>query len=51
VTVLDKVKSGEIDGTVAQGMYNMGYWSLMMLYTEANVFRPKLFRAILTQVL
>lgn len=41
VTVLDKVKSGEIDGTVAQGMYNMGYWSLMMLYTEANGLSSK----------
>lgn len=41
VTVLDKVKSGEIDGTVAQGMYNMGYWSMMMLYTEANALSDK----------
>ncbi|PQQ65940.1 substrate-binding domain-containing protein [Acetivibrio saccincola] len=41
VTVLDKVKSGEIDGTVAQGMYNMGYWSMMMLYTEANGLSDK----------
>ena len=35
-TVLDKVKDGSIDGTVAQGQYNMGYWSMMMLYAEAN---------------
>ncbi len=41
VTVLDKIKSGEIDGTVAQGMYNMGYWSMMMLYTEANGLSEK----------
>lgn len=41
VTVLDKIKNGEIDGTVAQGMYNMGYWSLMMLYTEANGLSAK----------
>lgn len=41
VTVLDKVKNGEIDGTVAQGMYNMGYWSMMMLYTEANDLSDK----------
>lgn len=41
VTVLDKVKSGEIDGTVAQGMYNMGYWSMMMLFTEANGLSAK----------
>ncbi len=41
VTVLDKIKSGEIDGTVAQGMYNMGYWSLMMLFTEAHGLSAK----------
>lgn len=35
-TVLDKVKDGSIDGTVAQGQYNMGYWSMMMMYAEAN---------------
>ena len=35
-TVLDKIKSGEIEATVAQGMHNMGYWSMMFLYTEAN---------------
>lgn len=35
-SVLDKVKSGEIDATVAQGMYNMGYWSMMFMYVQAN---------------
>ncbi len=40
-TVLDKVKSGEIDATVAQGMYNMGYWSMMFLYVEANGLSSK----------
>ena len=35
-TVLDKVKDGSIDGTVAQGQFNMGFWSMMMLYAEAN---------------
>lgn len=41
ITVLDKVKSGEIDGTVAQGMYNMGYWSMMFMFTEANGLSDK----------
>ena len=41
VTVLDKVKNGEIDATVAQGMYNMGYWSLMFMFTEANGLSQK----------
>ena len=40
-TVLDKVKNGEIDATVAQGMYNMGFWSMMFLYTEANGLSAK----------
>ena len=40
-TVLDKVKSGEIDATVAQGMDNMGYWSMMFMYVEANGLSQK----------
>ncbi len=40
-TVLDKIKTGEIDATVAQGMYNMGYWSMMFLFTEANGLSDK----------
>ena len=39
-TVLDKVKNGEIDATVAQGMYNMGFWSMMFLYTEPTACPP-----------
>lgn len=35
-TVLDMIKSGDVDATVAQGQYNMGYWSMVMLYHEAN---------------
>lgn len=35
-TVLDMIKSGDIDATVAQGQYNMGYWSMNMLYTLAH---------------
>jgi ribose transport system substrate-binding protein len=35
-TVLDKVKDGSIDATVAQGQYNMGFWSMWMLYMNAN---------------
>ncbi|HHT96289.1 MAG TPA: sugar ABC transporter substrate-binding protein [Clostridiales bacterium] len=35
-TVLDMIKSGDVDATVAQGQYNMGYWSMVMLYTKAN---------------
>ena len=35
-TVLDMIKSGDISATVAQGQYNMGYWSMMFLYAEAN---------------
>lgn len=41
VTVLDKVKNGEIDATVAQGMYNMGYWSMMFMFVEANGLSSK----------
>lgn len=35
-TVLDMIKNGDIDATVAQGQYNMGYWSMIMLYTQAH---------------
>lgn len=35
-TVLDMIKTGEISATVAQGQYNMGFWSMMFLYAEAN---------------
>lgn len=33
---LEGIKNGEIYATVAQGRYNMGYWSMMMLYGIAN---------------
>ncbi len=35
-TVLDMIKSGDIEATVAQGQYNMGYWSMNFLYTLAH---------------
>jgi len=35
-TVLDMIKSGDIEATVAQGQYNMGFWSQMFLYSEAH---------------
>ena len=35
-TVLDMIKTGDIDATVAQGQYNMGYWSMVMLFTQAH---------------
>ena len=35
-TVLDKIKSGDILATVAQGQYNMGYWSMNFLYHVAH---------------
>jgi ribose transport system substrate-binding protein len=35
-TVLDKIKSGDILATVAQGQYNMGYWSMNFLYHLAH---------------
>lgn len=35
-TVLDMIKSGDISATVAQGQYNMGYWSMNFLYTLAH---------------
>jgi ribose transport system substrate-binding protein len=34
--VLDMLKAGDIDGTVAQGQYNMGYWSQVFLYHLAH---------------
>lgn len=34
--VLDMVKNGQIKATVAQGTYNMGYWSMKFLYELAN---------------
>ncbi|MGL4987304.1 MAG: substrate-binding domain-containing protein [Treponemataceae bacterium] len=36
ISVLDKIKTGEIDATVSQGTYNMGYWSMMFLYAESQ---------------
>ena len=30
---LDLIKEGVIDASIAQGTWNMGYWSMMMLYT------------------
>jgi ribose transport system substrate-binding protein len=35
-TVLDMIKTGDIAATVAQGQYNMGYWSLNFLYHQAH---------------
>lgn len=35
-TVLDMIKDGDVDATVAQGQYNMGYWSMVMLYNQAH---------------
>ena len=35
-TVLDMIKSGDIAATVAQGQYNMGYWSMNFLYQFAH---------------
>jgi ribose transport system substrate-binding protein len=35
-TVLDMIKTGDIVATVAQGQYNMGYWSLNFLYHQAH---------------
>lgn len=34
--VLDMVKNGQIEATVAQGQYNMGYWSMNFLYHLAH---------------
>lgn len=34
--VLDMVKNGEIQATVAQGTYSMGYWSMEFLYALAH---------------
>lgn len=34
--VLDMIKSGKIEATVAQGTYNMGYWSMNFLYQLAH---------------
>lgn len=33
---LDAIKAGEIEMTIAQGTYNMGYWSLQFLYHVNN---------------
>ena len=39
--VLDAVKSGEIDILIAQGSWNMGYWSLQFLYQlHHNLVNP-----------
>ncbi|MDR2670218.1 MAG: sugar ABC transporter substrate-binding protein, partial [Oscillospiraceae bacterium] len=34
--VLDMIKSGQIQATVAQGTYNMGYWSMRFLFDLAH---------------
>jgi ribose transport system substrate-binding protein len=34
--VLDMLKSGDIDASMAQGQYNMGYWSMVYLYHLAH---------------
>jgi ribose transport system substrate-binding protein len=33
---LDLVKDGSIDYTMAQGVYNMGFWAMMFLYVVKN---------------
>ena len=33
---LELVKSGELAGTIMQGTYNMGWWTLLGLYSYAN---------------
>lgn len=38
---LDLIKEGVIDASIAQGTWNMGYWSMMMLYTvKHNLVKP-----------
>jgi len=39
--VLDMIKSGKIEATVAQGTYNMGYWSMNFLYQLSNKLPAK----------
>jgi ribose transport system substrate-binding protein len=34
--VLDMLKAGDIDASMAQGQYNMGYWSMVYLYHLAH---------------
>ena len=34
--VLDKVADGTIEATVAQGQYNMGFWSMVFLFFEVH---------------
>ncbi|MDR2670302.1 MAG: substrate-binding domain-containing protein, partial [Oscillospiraceae bacterium] len=40
--VLDMIKSGQIEATVAQGTYNMGYWSMRFLFDLAHSLPKKL---------
>jgi len=35
---LDKIRDGSISATVAQGTWNMGYWSLQFLFQQNNEF-------------
>lgn len=38
---LDLIKEGIIDASIAQGTWNMGYWSMMMLYSvRHNLVKP-----------
>ncbi len=38
---LDLIKEGIIDASIAQGTWNMGYWSMMMLYNvKHNLVKP-----------
>lgn len=38
---LDLIKEGIISGSIAQGTWNMGYWSMMFLYnTKHNLVKP-----------
>lgn len=34
--VLDMIKTGEIDATMVQGLYNMGFWSMTFLYVAKH---------------
>ena len=34
--LLDLIEKGKVQGTMAQGAWNMGYWGLMMSYAVAH---------------
>ncbi|MBT2729569.1 substrate-binding domain-containing protein [Bacillus sp. ISL-75] len=39
--LLDMVSNGEVDATMAQGTENMGYWSMVSLFTLKHDLAPK----------